>query len=106
MESTTKLFPEALAHHRAGRLDEAESLYQTILDGSPDHADSLNLLGVIAYQKGENARALDLIGRAIALHSDRPAYHCNLAAAHCGLGQFDEAEASSRTALHLDPDEP
>ena len=105
MESTTKLFPEALAHHRAGRLDEAESLYQSILNGSPDHADSLNLLGVIAHQKGEDARAVDLIGRAIAIHPDRPAYHCNLAAAYTGLGRFDDAETSSRTALALDPSE-
>ncbi len=105
MESTTELFPQALAHHRAGRLEAAETLYQSILERSPDHADSLNLLGVIAHQKGENDRAANLIARAITLHPDRPAYHCNLAAAYSALGRFDEAEKSSRTALALDPHE-
>ena len=36
-----------LAYHEAGRLAEAEALYRRILTTDPDHAEALNLLGVI-----------------------------------------------------------
>ncbi len=41
-------FAEALRHHQAGRLDEAERLYRQGLTTEPRHADSLHLLGVVA----------------------------------------------------------
>jgi tetratricopeptide (TPR) repeat protein len=100
---TAELLPRALSLHQAGRLSEAESLYQTILKTSPRHADALNLLGVIAHQRADYQNAVDLIGQAIASRGDQPSYYCNLAAAYCGLGRFDQAAACSETALSLDP---
>ncbi len=44
-------FDEALMHHRAGRLDEAEAIYQRIADSEPNHLGALHMLGVIAHQK-------------------------------------------------------
>ena len=40
----------ALAHHRAGRLAEAETLYRQVLSLVPGHAEVLHLLGVLAGQ--------------------------------------------------------
>jgi protein O-GlcNAc transferase len=61
------LFDQAMQHHRAGRVAEAEQLYRQILAIDPRHADSLHLLGVIAHQAGRLDIALDLIGQSIAL---------------------------------------
>ena len=97
---------EALNLHRAGRLDEAEALYRSILAATPNNADCLNLLGAVALQRGDHQRALDFIQCAIAVRTDRPAYYCNLAAACRGLGRFDEAIEASKSALAIQPDLP
>ncbi|MGE5538022.1 MAG: tetratricopeptide repeat protein [Gemmatimonas sp.] len=44
---------DAFAHHRAGRLPEAEAIYRRILDGNPRHAEALHHLGLIAASRGD-----------------------------------------------------
>ena len=39
----------AVQHHNAGRLPEAESIYQQILQADPNQPVALHLLGVIAH---------------------------------------------------------
>jgi tetratricopeptide (TPR) repeat protein len=96
----------ALEQHRRGCLDQAGRLYQQILTTRPDHADALHLLGVIAYQRGEHARAAALISAAVARNPRAAAYHANLAEVHRTLGRLDLAVACGRTALRLQPDHP
>ena len=57
-------------HHKAGRLSEAETIYQQILQTDPDQPIALHLLGVIAHQTGENELAVDRITRALAIKPD------------------------------------
>src|SRR4051812_47577679 len=68
----------ALRHHNAGEFQQAESLYRNILATDPAHAPSLQLLGVIAYQSGENRDAMELISRAIAIDPNVASFHTNL----------------------------
>ena len=42
-----------LGHHHAGRLPEAENVYQQILQANPNQPDALHLLGGIAHQVGK-----------------------------------------------------
>ena len=58
---------EALAQHQAGDLAAAEALYDRALQIAPDHPNALHHLGIIHHQRGDHDRAVDLIGRAIAL---------------------------------------
>ena len=51
----------AIQHHTAGRLSQAESIYQQILQSNPEQPTALHLLGVIAHQRGENNKAVELI---------------------------------------------
>ena len=69
---------EALAHHRAGRLDRAEALYRKFLEKSPGHADALHLLGIIALARGDPDRAIRLIGQALTARPDFAEGHSNL----------------------------
>jgi tetratricopeptide (TPR) repeat protein len=95
---------EALAHHRAGRLDRAEALYRKFLEKSPGHADALHLLGIIALARGDPDRAIRLIGRALTARPDFAEGHSNLGNAYRAACRFAEAAASYRRALALRPD--
>ncbi len=96
----------ALQHHQHGRLEEAARLYQAILADQPRHVEALHLLGVVAHQKGDHARAVLLIGRAVAGDPKNAIYHANLAEAYRLLGQLDRAVASCQVALGLRPHYP
>lgn len=94
----------AMAHHQAGRLTEAEKIYQQILQVDPNHSAALNLLGVAAIQVGKNEIAVDLISKSVAIKSDDADAHFNLGNAYRGLGELDEAAASYYDALAIKPD--
>ena len=58
-------YSEALGHHKAGKLQEAEAIYRQILERSPNHCDSLCSIGTIAYQVKNYAAAIEYITKAI-----------------------------------------
>ncbi len=99
-------FDVARGFHQAGRSADAARCYQALLARQPDHAGALHLFGVLHYENGYFARAVELIGRAVALERENAAYHANLAEAHRALGQYELAIDCCRTALRLRPDYP
>jgi tetratricopeptide (TPR) repeat protein len=96
----------ALQQHRAGLFSQAERIYRQILAFDRNHADSLHLLGMIEYQAGNHAVAVETIRRAIELNKTQPAYHSNLGTVLQSEGRLDEAAACYRRALDLQPDSP
>ena len=96
----------AVQHHNEGRLSQAESIYNKILQNNPDQPIALHLLGVIAHQTGKNDIAVDLITKALAIKPDYANAHSNLGAALKGLEKLDEAIASYRKVLAIKPDYP
>jgi tetratricopeptide (TPR) repeat protein len=96
----------AIHYHQQGRLDQAARIYQSILVRQADHADALHLLGVAAFQQGRPERAVELIGRAIAVNPSVAAFHANLAEAYRALGRLDQAVGCCQLALRLQPDYP
>lgn len=98
------LLSSAIALQQTGQLGPAAQLYQKILSQEQENADALHLLGVLHHQKGEHSRAVELIGRAVALLPNVPSFHANLAEAYRALGQFERAAGCCRTALRLWPD--
>jgi predicted O-linked N-acetylglucosamine transferase (SPINDLY family) len=94
----------ATAHHRAGRLGDAESIYRTILAAQPDHAEALHRLGMIAAAAGHAKVAIHLVSRAIAAAPNIAEYHVDLADILHKSGQIDSAIAEYQSALALAPD--
>ncbi len=94
---------EAVGHHHAGRLAEAEEIYRRILAADPKHPQALCLLGAIAHAAGENEQAVDLMTRAIAAKPDYADAHGNLGAVLLAGERNEEALASFDKALALDP---
>ena len=64
-----KILAAAIAHHRAGRLLDAERMYRLACDTTPHDARAFHLAGVVAHQLGRNDAAA-LIGRAVTLNPD------------------------------------
>ena len=94
---------EAVRQHQAGQLDAAAMGYARILGLDPNHADALHLSGLIAHQRGDNARAVDLINKAIKRSPRDAAYRSNLGAALLAMDRAAEAADAFRRALALDP---
>jgi tetratricopeptide (TPR) repeat protein len=95
---------DALGHHQAGRLAQAERVYRQILAIDARHADSLHLLGMIAAQGGRRDVAVEMIRQAIAINPTAAAYHSNLGTILQAQGKLDEAAACYERALALKPD--
>jgi len=93
-----------VGYYQAGNLAQAEAICLRILRQHPDHADALNLLGVIAAQTGENELAVELINRAIASNPRAPQFYNNLGNALKSLGRLDRAVDCFNKALRLKPD--
>ncbi|MES2354466.1 MAG: tetratricopeptide repeat protein [Pseudomonadota bacterium] len=95
---------DALAHHQAGRLPEAEAIYRQILQMQPNDADAHHLLGVIAIQVGKSEVAIELIGKALKLRPDFPEAYINLGNALSDQNRLDEAIACYRQAIKFKSD--
>jgi protein O-GlcNAc transferase len=91
-------------HHNAGRLAEAERIYQDVLRIDPRQPTALHLLGVIAHQAGNNDVAIGLIGEALLIDPDYADAHNNLGNAFQVLGRLGEAMDSYGKALAIKPD--
>ncbi len=102
----SQVFQNAIQLHRQGRLDQAELIYRQILDETPDHADAIHLLGVIAHQRGQFGRAVTLMKKAIELVPDAGTYYCNLAEACRMNGDVSGALEAARKAVALVPHSP
>ena len=97
------LLAEGLSHHKAGRLQEAESTYRRALDLHPDHPEALHLLGLVTYRSGRLDQAVALLQKAIHQDARNALYHFNLGIILHKQGRTDEATESYREALRLNP---
>lgn len=94
----------AIGHHQAGRLQEAESIYNQILMTNPDHPDVLHLTGLLAHNARNYAAALKLIAKAINADPSQAHYYYNMGAITHELGRLDDAVHYYKSAVTLKPD--
>lgn len=93
----------ALRHHENGQKMEAERIYRQILEIDAHHADSLHLLGVIAFQDGRHQDAVEMIRKAIAINPRAGFYYSNLGNALQAQGKPKEAIECYQHSLRLAP---
>jgi tetratricopeptide (TPR) repeat protein len=97
------LLEAAISSHEARDLDHAEQLCREILGVDPDHAEALNLMGVILQDRGLAAESIPLITRATEIDPAWPDAFANLARGLRLLGEDEKAIAAARHATDLDP---
>ena len=106
MSRTLNLTPEdalalAIERHRRGELDDAQTIYQVLLDRWPDHAGVLSHMGVLQHQRGDKPRALALLRRAVAADPAAAGIWNNLGSALLASAEVDEAEQAFRRSIAL-----
>ncbi len=94
----------AMQLQNEGKLAQAETILNQILNQNPSHAEALHLLGVIAYQVGKIPLAVQLIQKAIDAHPTVALFHSNLGEMHRKLKTFDLSIQSGQRAVTLDPE--
>ena len=94
---------DAVAHHEAGRLDQAEAAYRDALGFAPGHPAVTHNLGVIAAAKGRHREALAHFDAAIAAEPQYASAHYNRASALQALGQSRDALQSFARVCAIDP---
>src|SRR5262249_18170113 len=92
---------EAMRHHQAGRIAEAEALYRRILATQPAFAPALSYLGLLEQQSGRRS-GLGKLLRAVELAPTLAPLWLNYGIGLEGEGQADEAEQAFRRAISLD----
>src|SRR5689334_13382122 len=98
---TVAIMQQAARYHQAGQLDQAQALYRQVLSQEPRNSAASNLLGVVAYQTGNNAEALKFIEQATAIDPLVADYQTNLAKVYLAMNRYDDAVESARRGVQL-----
>ncbi|HWT54861.1 MAG TPA: tetratricopeptide repeat protein [Rhodocyclaceae bacterium] len=89
-------FSNAVAHHQAGRLQEAEELYRAILQLAPQNADANHNLGVIAVQLQQPAASLPFFQAAVAANPGKAQFWQSYVEALNAAGETAAAQEVSQ----------
>jgi protein O-GlcNAc transferase len=93
----------AIDEYNKGNSEQAEALCRKILQKKPKHADSLNLLGLISYERKNYDASIGHIQKAVQYAPDNFYFHNNLGTAYKAKQMLDEAITSYHKALQLNP---
>jgi predicted O-linked N-acetylglucosamine transferase (SPINDLY family) len=104
MSNIRALLDAGLVHHKAGRLSEAESLYQQVRSLEPENIEVNHLSGLLAFQNGNAVDAAHCFERAVAADPANVKYLGNLGAAWLISGRPDDALGVLERAIEIDPD--
>jgi len=97
------LLQQAMRHHQAGQLAQAEALYRQILSMRPQDSNALQLLGLIHHQNGQHALAADLMGQAVVQNPGVAEWQVNLGSVYVALDNLNAAQRHYRAAIRLNP---
>ncbi len=95
---------QAIAHHKAGRLPEAEAAYARLCAVAPRNFDVFHLAGALALQRGKTFKSLELLERALELNPASQPCALRLGLALMTAGRLPEAEARLRRVVEQQPD--
>ena len=104
LEDSGEMIRAAVALHKDGRLDEAETAYRSILRSRPDDPRIWHNLGVLRAEAGDPSDALACFDRALAREPGYATAHFNRANALFALGRTDEAHDAYIRVVALEPD--
>jgi len=80
LDNLQEIIDIALKYQLEGNIKEAEKIYKTILEKSPDNPYVLHYMGLIFSTQGKHELAIQYISRAISINPDilQPNYNLGL----------------------------
>jgi protein O-GlcNAc transferase len=102
----TAAFEHAFGLHRDGKLVQALTAYEAVLERWPGHADALHYSGVLLYQTGRLDVAAAHIERSLKIASGAADAWCNLALVYQAQGGLEKAVAALREAVRHESRQP
>lgn len=102
-DAPAALLREAQLHHQAGRLDEAERGYRSLLERAPTQPDALHGLGLLTYRRGNLKDALGWLAKACAAGPRNPIYWFNHGVVLQRAGHTTDAVDAYGQAIHWNP---
>ena len=98
-DATRDMVDQARKLFNQGRFDDAEKLYQQIVDSAPNNSFALSNLGVTQIQARKLSAAEVALKKAIEINPKDAFAATNLGIVYCKQGRFDEAIASLLEAV-------
>jgi protein O-GlcNAc transferase len=99
-----QVLQEAFNFHQRGQLDQAEELYQRLVAHDSANQKALHFWGVLRNQRGDHARAIELIGQALEIAPGDFGAYSNHGLALAAAGRHPDAVTSFDRALAIKPD--
>lgn len=96
-------FATAQQYHQSGQLEQAQQLYQKILEVHPGHAPAIHYMGVLAFQAKQLGEAEKFFLRSLELHEDPVAFK-HLGQLYGEVGNHERAIIMLSRAVELSPD--
>jgi tetratricopeptide (TPR) repeat protein len=97
------LFQRAAALHKQGDALQADSLCDEVLQADYRHFNAFHLRGLIALERGDTHRAIQLIARALAINPSQPLAYANIGNALLKANEARRALECFQHALTLRP---
>ncbi|MCA9014364.1 MAG: tetratricopeptide repeat protein [Planctomycetaceae bacterium] len=93
----------ALSHHQSGALDQAETIYQSVLESDAQHWEALYYLGTLQLQRGDLDQSITNFLKVVQLRPELPDVYNNLGVAYHATGKWQESGQSFEQALRINP---
>jgi Flp pilus assembly protein TadD len=106
MSTKTETLALALQHHRAGRIQQAEQLYRSILQAGSTDPQVWCYLGTAQLALGQPAQAEASYRQALQIRPQLAEAYADLGVAQAQQGKLGEAAANIQQALQLRPNYP
>lgn len=102
-ETVETWLAQGRVHQQANRLSEAETAYRQALELSPQHAETLHLLGLVSYRQQRLPEALQYLQAAVERQTSSPVYWFNLGVVSQKAGRSQDAVTAYQRAIALNP---
>ena len=106
MDSSLELISQARQHYQANQLQQAQYLYEQVLQRQPQQLEALSVLGMLAYRRGELGQAYRYYQQLVTLQPNNADVHNNLGIILKKQGEIDQAITYYQRALTIKPNSP